>query len=101
KRLFVSAIRRDTQGEDNHDIRIHVVGRPGAGRALRKTQGCYRHGCVERNRPRDGEETDRKGLSRGCELPEHYVRYEPAEHRRSETSGRRHWHGGNGKTHCE
>ena len=32
KCLFVSAIRRDTQGEDNHDIRIHFVGRPGAGR---------------------------------------------------------------------
>jgi hypothetical protein len=43
--------------------------------ALWKTQGCNRHGWVERNWPRDGEETDRKGLSRGCELSEHYVRY--------------------------
>ena len=33
KRLFVSAIRPDTPGEDNHDIRIRFVGRPGAGRA--------------------------------------------------------------------
>jgi hypothetical protein len=33
-----------------------------------------------------------KGLPRGCELPEHYVRYEPAEHCRSETGGRRHWY---------
>src|SRR6267378_1248105 len=97
KRLFVSAIRRDTQGEDNHDIRIHFVGRPGAGRALRKAQGCYRHRCVERNWPRDGEETHRKGLSRGCELPEDYVRYDAPQHSRSETCGRRHWYRGNGQ----
>jgi hypothetical protein len=47
------------------------------------------------------EETDRKELSSGCELPEHYVRDEPTEHCRSETGGRRHWHCGNGQTRCE
>ena len=32
-----------------------------------------------------------KGLSRGCELPEDYVRYDAPQHSRSETGGRRHW----------
>ena len=45
----------------------------GAGRTFRKTQGCYRHRCVERDRPRNGQEAHRKGLSRGCELPEDYI----------------------------
>ena len=31
-------------------------GQPGGGRALRNAQGCYRHGWVERNGPRGGEE---------------------------------------------
>jgi|HubBroStandDraft_6_1064221.scaffolds.fasta_scaffold519236_2 hypothetical protein len=66
---------------------IRFVGRPGAGRAHWKTQGCYRHGWVERNWPRDGEETDRKGLSRGRELPEHHVRYDAPPHSRSEIGG--------------
>jgi hypothetical protein len=67
-------------GEDNHDIRIHFIGRPGEGRALRKAKGCYRRRCVERHRPRDGEEAHRKWLSRGCELPEHYGRYDAPQH---------------------
>ncbi len=34
KRLFVSTIRRDTQGEDNHDIRIHARLSEGLCRAI-------------------------------------------------------------------
>jgi hypothetical protein len=44
------------------------------------------------------KKTDRKGLSRGCELSEHYVRYDAPQHGRSETGGRRHWYRGNGQT---
>jgi len=44
-----------TLGEDNYDTRIRFVERPCAGRALWKTQGCYRHRCVERDRPRGGK----------------------------------------------
>src|SRR5258705_3633058 len=73
RRLFVSAICRDTQGEDNHDIKIRFVGRPGAGRALWKTQGCYRHRCVERDRPRDGEKAGLGWLPRGCQLTQCYI----------------------------
>src|SRR5258708_36472567 len=61
-------------------------------RWITRQKGCYRHRWVERNWPRDGEETDRKGLSRGCELSEHYVRYGAPWHSRSETGGRRHWY---------
>ena len=64
-----------TLGKDNYDIRIRFVEGPGAGRTFRKTQGCYRHRCVERDWPRDGEEAHRKGLSRGCQLPQHYICY--------------------------
>src|SRR5258705_5030857 len=67
-------------------------------RWITRQKGCYRHRWVERNWPRDGEETDRKGLSRGCELSEHYVRYDAPQHSRSETGGRRHWYRGNGQT---
>src|SRR5260370_21126920 len=98
KRVFVTEMGRDTQGEDKHDSRIHFVGRAGEGRAFRKAQGCYRHRCVERDRPRDGEEAHRKGLSRGCELSEDYVSYDAPQHRRFEAGGRRHWYRGNGQT---
>src|SRR5262249_129519 len=82
RRLFVSAICRDSQGEDNHDIRIPFVGRPAPERPFRKPKGCYRHRWSEGDGPRDGEKADRKGLSRGCELSEHYVSYDAPQHSR-------------------
>ena len=79
-----------TLGEDNFDTRIRFVERSRTGHTLRETQGRDCDWCLQRHRSRDREETDRKELSSGCELPEHYVRDEPTEHCRSETGGRRH-----------
>jgi len=62
-----------TLGEDNYDTRIRFVERPCAGRALWKTQGCYRHRCVERDRPRGGKKAGRVWLPRGCQLTQHYI----------------------------